>query len=92
MLNNSFSTSKSTSPSSNRVFVYEVSGLRQTDQSDRNSYPIRNSGNVLIKVPYNRMNEEMLRINRLGGKIVNILPLESINDNSTAENSENQDN
>ncbi|TVQ46524.1 MAG: photosystem I reaction center subunit XII [Gloeocapsa sp. DLM2.Bin57] len=89
MLNNSFSISKSTSPSSNRVFVYEVSGLRQTDQSDRNSYPIRNSGNVLIKVPYNRMNEEMLRISRLGGKIVNIHPLESINDNPPAENSEN---
>jgi phycocyanin-associated rod protein len=89
MLNNSFSISKSTSPSSDRVFVYEVSGLKQTNQSDRNSYPIRSSGNVLIKVPYNRMNEEMLRISRLGGKIVNIRPLESINDNPPAENSDN---
>lgn len=85
MLNNSFSISRSTSPASARVFVYEVSGLKQTDQSDRNSYPIRNSGNVLIKVPYNRMNEEMLRISRLGGKIVSIRPLEAMNGDSPSE-------
>ena len=38
-------------------------------------YPVRNSGTVLIQVPYDRMNSEMQRIARLGGKIVNIRPL-----------------
>lgn len=77
MLNPSFSTSRNSSPSGDRIFVYEVSGLRQTSQSDRQGYPIRNSGNILLKVPYNRMNEEMLRISRMGGKIVSIRPLET---------------
>jgi hypothetical protein len=56
----------------NRVFVYEVEGLRQSDQTDNNSYPVRQSGTIAIKVPYNRMNEEMRRITRMGGKIVAI--------------------
>jgi phycocyanin-associated rod protein len=87
MLNNSFSTNKSTSLSGDRVFVYEVAGLKQNNQNDRNTYPIRNSGNVLVKVPYNRMNEEMLRISRLGGQIVSIRPIGAVNDHhSTPEN------
>jgi phycocyanin-associated rod protein len=32
---------------------------------------------VFIKVPYSRMNEEMQRITRMGGKIVSIKPLSS---------------
>lgn len=56
----------------NRVFRYEVTGLRQNDENDKNSYPIRRSGSVFITVPYSRMNEEMQRIARLGGTIVNI--------------------
>jgi len=59
----------------NRMFRYEVRGLRQTYQSDKLSYPIRRSGNFFITVPYNRMNEEMQRINRMGGAIVSIQPL-----------------
>lgn len=55
-----------------RVFVYEVSGLRQTEENDNNNYPFRQSGSVFIKVPYTRMNEEMRRITRMGGTIVNI--------------------
>jgi phycocyanin-associated rod protein len=62
------------SPYANRVFVYEVTGLRQSNESDKNAYSIRQSGSVLIKVPYGRMNEETQRISRLGGKIVNIYP------------------
>lgn len=61
--------------SAGRVFLYEVTGLRQNDQSDKNGFPIRNSGKVFIKVPYGRMNEEMQRITRLGGKIERIKPL-----------------
>ena len=57
----------------------------QNNQNDRNTYPIRNSGNVLVKVPYNRMNEEMLRISRLGGQIVSIRPIGAVNDQPPTE-------
>jgi len=58
-----------------QVFIYEVEGLRQNEQTATQSYPVRNSSTVLIQVPYSRMNNEMRRITRLGGKIVNIRPL-----------------
>lgn len=60
------------STSDNRMFIYEVEGLRQNDRTAANSYPIRSSDNVFISVPYSRMNDEMRRITRLGGKIVDI--------------------
>jgi phycocyanin-associated rod protein len=81
MLGSSLSGGSTTSPSKNRIFVYEVTGLKQNNQTDRNSYPFRTSSSVFIQVPYNRMNEEMLRITRMGGKIVNIKPL-GASDNS----------
>jgi hypothetical protein len=68
----------SSSASDNRVFVYEVEGLRQNDQTDNNKYPVRNSSTILIQVPYTRMNDEMRRISRLGGKIVGIRPLSAV--------------
>ena len=55
-----------------RVFRYEVVGLRQNAENDRNNYDIRRSGSVYVTVPYSRMNEEMQRITRMGGRIVNI--------------------
>ncbi|AUT03493.1 ferredoxin-NADP reductase [Nostoc sp. CENA543] len=58
--------------SGSRIFVYEVVGLRQSEETDQTNYPIRKSGSVFIRVPYNRMNQEMQRITRLGGKIVSI--------------------
>lgn len=61
--------------SGSRVFRYEVVGLRQNEETDKTSYPIRQSGSVFITVPYNRMSEETQRILRLGGKIVKIEPL-----------------
>lgn len=61
--------------SASRVFRYEVVGLRQNEENDKNNYPIRRSGSVFITVPYNRMTEEMQRIGRMGGTIVNIQPL-----------------
>ncbi|MEA5564454.1 ferredoxin--NADP reductase [Anabaena sp. UHCC 0399] len=60
--------------SGSRVFVYEVVGLRQNEETDKTNYQIRKSGSVFIRVPYNRMNQEMQRITRLGGKIVSIHP------------------
>ena len=61
-----------------RVFVYEVVGLRQNEETDQTNYPIRKSGSVFIRVPYNRMNQEMRRITRLGGKIVSIQPVTAL--------------
>lgn len=66
---------QSNTNSGNRFFRYEVSGLRQNQESDQSDHSIRLSGSVFITVPYNRMNEEMQRITRLGGKIVSIHPL-----------------
>lgn len=63
------------SSSASRVFRYEVVGLRQNEENDKNNYEIRRSGSVFVTVPYDRMNEEMQRITRMGGKIVNIEPL-----------------
>lgn len=72
MLGRSAMVGTTDSPTKGRVFVYEVAGLRQNTDNDSNNYQFRSSGNVLIKVPYGRMNEEMQRINRMGGKIVSI--------------------
>ncbi len=85
MLGQSALTRASSSSSENRVFVYEVTGLRQNDQTQRASYPVRTSSNVFIQVPYNRMNEEMRRISRLGGKIVGIHPLAEFSGNGQAQ-------
>ncbi len=62
-------------PSGSRMFRYEVIGLRQNNETDKMNFPIRQSGSVFITVPYNRMNEEMQRIGRMGGRIVKIEPL-----------------
>jgi ferredoxin--NADP+ reductase len=75
MYNPSAAGGASNSPSGSRLFVYEVEGLRQNDETDKLGYPIRRSGSVFITVPYNRMNQEMQRINRLGGRIVSIRPV-----------------
>lgn len=63
------------SSASSRMFRYEVVGLRQNEENDKNNYEIRRSGSVHITVPYERMNEEMQRITRMGAKIVKIEPL-----------------
>ena len=63
------------SSNASRVFRYEVAGLRQNEETDKNNFEIRQSGSVFMTVPYNRMNEEMQRIHRMGGKIVSIEPL-----------------
>ena len=75
MLGQTSLTRASSATSDNRIFVYEVEGLRQNEKTDNNRYPVRNSSNVLVQVPYSRMNEEMRRITQLGGRIVSISPL-----------------
>lgn len=69
-----------------RYFRYEVVGLRQSEETDKVDYPIRSSATVFITVPEHRMNQEMQRIIRLGGKIVNIQPL---NADSQTDNTQN---
>lgn len=88
MLGQSALTGSSSLSSDNRIFVYEVTGLKQTDLTDRNSYPIRNSGNVLVQVPLNRMNEEMRRITSMGGTIAAIRPLGASGGDAPAQSSE----
>ena len=72
MLGSSVLGGNSSSPAKNRVFVYEVTGLKQNETNDRNNYQFRSSSSVFISVPYSRMNEEMQRIGKMGGTIVNI--------------------
>lgn len=75
MLGQTTGGNSANSPSGARFFRYEVTGLRQNDETDKTNYSIRRSGSTFITVPYNRMNDEMRRIARLGGKIVNIEPV-----------------
>lgn len=75
MYNSSAAFSGSNTAYKNRSFIYEVEGLSQNGNgSSASQVPIRNSGTVTIIVPYNRMNQEMRRINSLGGKVINIKP------------------
>ncbi|MES1025975.1 ferredoxin--NADP reductase [Gloeocapsa sp. BRSZ] len=75
MYNSSAADGAANTVSGSRVFIYEVVGLRQNEETDKTNYPIRQSGSVFIRVPYSRMNQEMRRITRLGGKIVSIHPM-----------------
>jgi phycocyanin-associated rod protein len=86
MLGQSVISGASSSPSKSRVFIYEVAGLKQSEENDNNSYPFRTSSNIFIKVPYSRMNEEMRRISRMGGKIVNITTSEVSRSNNNDSN------
>ncbi|MBR8833440.1 MAG: phycobilisome linker polypeptide [Stigonema ocellatum SAG 48.90 = DSM 106950] len=61
--------------SASRYFRYEVVGIRQNEETDKTDYPIRSSASVFITVPYERMSQEMQRITRQGGRIINIHPL-----------------
>lgn len=90
MLGQSALVNAASTPSDSRIFVYEVKGLRQNEENDKNSYPFRSSSSVFIKVPYHRMNQEMRRITRMGGTIVNIQPLgaEMETNNSKSAHSE----
>lgn len=75
MYNPSVSSGNASSVAAGRLFVYEVQGLKQNAETDGMNHPIRQSGSVFITVPYSRMNQEMQRITRMGGKIVSIRPV-----------------
>ena len=69
--------------SENRTFVFEVAGFTGCNTFAHLEYPIRESGNVYIKVPFRRMNQEIRRITSMGGQIVSIQPLNSMTSTST---------
>ena len=69
--------------SNSRIFIFEVVGICEQGSNNLN-YPIRKSGTTFFKVPYARMNQEIDRITRWGGKIVNISPVGESNATATA--------
>lgn len=76
--------------SAGRCFRYEVAGLRKSDDTENIDYSIRSSASTFITVPYNRMNQEMQRITRMGGTIVSIKPLSAIAESSHDSSSEDK--
>jgi ferredoxin--NADP+ reductase len=80
MYNPSVIGGNANSTTGSRLFVYEVEGLRPTDGAN---VTVRKSGSILITVPYDRMNQEMKRILRMGGKILSIRPLDASHNGST---------
>jgi ferredoxin--NADP+ reductase len=60
--------------SGRRLYRYEVEGLSRN--ANGATVPIRQqSGNSIFTVPYDRMNQFMRQITKLGGKIVSIQPV-----------------
>ncbi len=74
----------------NRSFRYEVVGLHQNETTDTMDHAIRSSGSVFVTVPFSRMNEEMQRITRMGGKIVSIQPFGAEQPNGASESHEGE--
>lgn len=87
MYNPSVSGSSANTQAGNRMYLYEVQGLRQSAATDGMAYPIRKSGSIFIRVPYSRMNQEMQRIARMGGKIVSIQPIDTAAASTTPSSS-----
>jgi len=79
---NTASTSATTY--NNRMFIYEVEGLGNKSVAGISADATRKVGRSFISVSYSRMNQEMQRILRLGGKIVAIHPAESFSASSEA--------
>ncbi|NJK37412.1 MAG: CpcD phycobilisome linker protein [Oscillatoriales cyanobacterium RM1_1_9] len=63
------------SESESRMYRVEVEAMGQNVNPDRISYRIRSTRKTYLSVPYNRMSQEMQRINRMGGRILSIEPL-----------------
>ena len=90
MLGKSVISGRSSSASNNRIFVYEVTGLKQNQANDSNSYSFRNSSSTFVSVPYSRMNEEMQRIGKMGGTIVKIQSLDAFKQPEQNDSPENK--
>ena len=77
MLGQSAFARGSSATADNRIFVYEVTGLQQNSITVQSDSQIRTSASTFVQVPYNRMNEKMQQILRMGGKIIGIHSLGS---------------
>ncbi|WP_017305692.1 phycobilisome linker polypeptide [Spirulina subsalsa] len=71
-----------------RMFRFEVEGMRQNGETNKRKFPVRRSGSTFITVSYDRMSDEYKRITRLGGRIVNIQPLDGSEAPAAAESEE----
>jgi len=91
MLGKSAISGRSSSTSNNRLFVYEVAGLKQNEANDSNEYSFRSSSTIFVTVPYSRMNEEMQRIGKMGGTIVNIQSMADYQQNGAEQESPTKD-
>jgi ferredoxin--NADP+ reductase len=87
MYNPSLSGNADNSSANNRLFIYEVIGLRDAS-ADPSKDKVRRSGSTFITVPYQRMNQEMRRIAKLGGKILNIRPMSASSEPTSVASSE----
>ncbi len=88
MYNPSLSGSAGNSAANNRLFIYEVIGLSNSQSADGVNGNVRRSGSEFITVPYQRMNQELRRIANLGGKILSIRPFGANSQPMAIENSE----
>lgn len=82
---------KANTVAGNRLYKYEVTGLRQNEETDQTNYDIRQNGSTFITVSYSRMNEEMRRITRMGGQIVSIQPV-NVHPSPPPSNENNENN
>jgi ferredoxin--NADP+ reductase len=57
----------------NRQYRFEVVGIQNSNGAQ---VPIRSSGSSIFVVPYSRMSQFMQRIQKMGGKILNITPVD----------------
>lgn len=69
----------------NRVFLYEVVINPMMGKLSQMDGLFQRRGKFYLKVPRERMSQEMRRIRRLGGKIVNIMPINPLDDLSFQE-------
>ena len=58
--------------SNNRLFIFEVAGLRQNGSNS--ALPVKQSGSSLFTVPYDRMSKTVQQIQKMGGEILSIQP------------------
>ncbi|MDJ0508476.1 MAG: DUF1816 domain-containing protein [Crocosphaera sp.] len=64
----------------NGLFLYEVIVNPKIGKPSQIKGLFQRRGKFYLKVPYERMSQEMQRISRLGGKIVSITPIELLDD------------
>lgn len=67
------------------IFLYEVVINPKMGKLNQIDGLFQRRGKFYLRVPYGRMRREMQRISRLGGKIVKIIPINTLNELSIEE-------